>query len=113
MECKLVSDGFEPKYIRNDLEEFVNSRKSYLAKFKEKFAWVKGNVNFVFSALAEDASVCAEHPTRIAGIFLTFFPTMASYLIEDYPCVSLVEFLLDYEALDEYPYQVGVYELDI
>lgn len=113
IECKLVSDSPEPKSIRNDITEFITSKKSYLNKFRRKFTWVQTNYQSIFSALFSNQAKVSEYPNRIAGIMVTFFPTMASYLIDDYPCVSLTEFMLDYESINEYPYQVGLHSLEI
>lgn len=113
IECKLVSDSPEPKFIRNDISEFITSKKSYLNKFRRKFTWVQTNCQSVFPALFPNQAEVSEYPNRIAGIIVTFFPTMASYLIDDYPCVSLTEFMLDYESISEYPYQVGLHSLEI
>ncbi|NEO29199.1 MAG: hypothetical protein F6K36_01805 [Symploca sp. SIO3C6] len=111
IECKLVSDSSEPQFIRNDISKFMTSKKSYLNKFRKKSKWVHANWEIVFSALFSQQAESSEYPNRIAGIIVTFFPTMASYLIDDYPCVSLTEFMLDYEAINQYPYQIGLHSL--
>ena len=86
---------------------------SYLNKFRKKFTWVQTNCQVVFPALFPKQAEVSEYPNRIAGIMITFYPTMASYLIDDYPCVSLTEFMLDYESISEYPYQVELHSLEV
>jgi len=50
-ECKVVQGGFEGKFFRDDIKEFVTSRKSYLKKYSRKVEWLKNNASLVIDAL--------------------------------------------------------------
>lgn len=39
---------------------------------------------------------------------ITFVPTIASYFIDDYPCLSLTEFMLAYEKATKFPFEIGI-----
>lgn len=109
-ECKLVGDSFEPKLFRDDISEFVTSKKSYANKFKKKVDWTRNNLSLISRAL-DSMSLYKNKisPNKIAGAIITFVPTIAAHFIEDYPCVGLTEFMLDYEKIGKYPYQKGIY----
>jgi hypothetical protein len=108
VECKVVRDSFEPKLFRDDLDDFVNSKKSYTKKFAKKANWVRDNILLVSESLESKKNLKTKvEPENFAKIIITFFPAMVSYFIEDFPCISLTEFMLDYRALGRYPYEVG------
>lgn len=109
VECKLVRDSFEPKLFQDDIHEFVNAKKAYVKKFRKKVDWVKDNVSSISEALTSTGIYEADvEASKVAAVMITFIPTIASYFIADYPCVSLTEFILAYENSEEFPYQVGV-----
>lgn len=109
VECKLVRDSFEPKLFQDDIHEFVNARKAYIKKFRKKVNWVKNNISSVSEALTSTKIYESDvEPRKVAGVMITFIPTIASYFIDDYPCVSLTEFMLAYENSEEFPYKIGV-----
>jgi hypothetical protein len=108
-ECKLVRDSFEPKLFQEDISDFVYSDKAYLRKFKKKVQWVQENLLDASHALASSQKYDTEvKPQLVAGLIITFFPTVASYFIDDFPCVSLTEFMIDYESTGKYPYNIGI-----
>jgi len=108
-ECKLVRDSFEPKFFQDDISEFITAKKSYIKKFRKKVNWVKENINSISQAL-ESTNGFKESiaPEKVVGVIITYIPTFASYFIEDYPCVSLTEFMLDYGVSNKYSYENGV-----
>lgn len=104
-ECKLVGDTFEPKLFRDDIYEFVTSKKSYANKFRKKVEWVRNNSLSICKALESTGLYQGKiSSNKIAGVIITFIPTIATHFIKDYPCVSLTEFMLDYERKGTYPY---------
>jgi hypothetical protein len=107
-ECKLVRDSFEPKLFQEDISDFVYSDKAYLRKFKKKVQWVQENLLDASHALASSQKYDTEVKPQLAGLIITFFPTVASYFIDDFPCVSLTEFMIDYESTGKYPYNIGI-----
>jgi hypothetical protein len=100
IEAKNVMTGLEARYWRDDLDEFVIRSGSYAEHFRKKLAWVKANVN-------EIAFILGYGPVRVVGgAMLTLYPCIAREFIPDFPCVSLTEFLLDYEQKSGWPYQI-------
>jgi hypothetical protein len=109
VECKLSRDSSEPKLFRDDLSDFVQSKNSYIKKFRKKFEWVKANLEPICRALESTqgrGAVIA--PVRVAGAIITFLPSIAACFIDDYPCVSLTELMLNFESFGGWPYQIGV-----
>jgi hypothetical protein len=45
---------------------------------------------------------------RILTVLITLYPNYAAFRIQDFPCVSLVEFMEDYNAKQKWPYGIGV-----
>lgn len=100
-EAKMVNSGLEAKYWRDDVETFVTGRKSYSVKFRRKIEWVSANLPALRTALNLPDTV------RIASVMLTFYPCIASSFIDDFPCVSLTEFMLDYRQCEGWPYPLN------
>lgn len=104
-ECKLVRSGAEPKFFRGDINDFITSKKSYLIKFNKKYAWVEDNLIAVCSAV-DSAGVCgsAIEPEHIKTVIITHYPSIVQCLIDAHPCVSLANFMSDYERAGKWPY---------
>jgi hypothetical protein len=98
IECKMVMSGLEPCYWRHDLDRFIWDRNSHAEHFRRKLTWIKEN----FRAIA--AAVDCPEATRIGAAMLTLYPCLAGTIIDDFPCVSLTEFMLDYERKSEWPF---------
>ena len=43
-------------------------------------------------------------PTRVLGAIITYYPTVASYFIPDFPCVSLSEVMSSWATKQCWPY---------
>jgi hypothetical protein len=100
LEAKMVMAGEEARYWRDDLDEFVFRSGSYAEHFRKKQAWVKANA-------ARIASILGYGPVRAVGAaMLTLYPCIARDFITDFPCVSLTEFMLDYERSCGWPYRI-------
>lgn len=109
-ECKMVRGGFEPKYFRDEIQEFVTSRKSYFKKFQRKIDWVRNNVNGLSNALMSvreyDAPI---KPTHIATAVITLYPSIVSCFANDFPCVTITEIMMGYEKKHSWPFDSGIY----
>lgn len=104
-ECKMVRSGMEPTFFRDDISDFVTSSKPYIQKFNNKIAWVSDNIEKIKEALETESEFPAEIEfNNIGTALITCFPTFASYFIHDFPCISLVEFCLEYERIQSWPY---------
>lgn len=110
-ECKMVRGGSEPKYFRDDIHEFVGSKKSYFWKFQRKIEWVRQNINAICNALSSartyDAPIV---PTCIATALITLYPSIASYVAEAFPCVTITELMMEYKHNGNWPFAVGIYD---
>jgi len=104
-ECKLVRSGAEPKFFRDEINDFILSKKSYLIKFNKKYTWVKDNLTAVCRAL-DSAGVCGSvvEPEHLKTVIITHYPSVVQCLIDTHPCVSLANFMSDYEHVGKWPY---------
>ena len=111
IECKLVQSALEARYFRDEINEFVNSRRAYAKKFRKKIDWVLANTPSIGEALASikdyDTRIAPHH---VAIAMITLYPTIASCFIEDFPCVSLTELMMGYEKVGKWPYEVGLHD---
>ena len=56
----------------------------------------------------------SEHHLRSeydAATFITYYPTISQYFIEDYPCVSITNLILDYREKGKWSYSKGIFDL--
>ena len=109
-ECKMVQGGSEGRFFRDDIKEFVTSRKSYLKKYNRKVEWLRNNISAAASALASTGlySMPTE-PLTIVTAVITHYPTIAQDFINDYPCVSITNLVLDHEERGKWPYISGIF----
>jgi len=109
-ECKMVRGGFEPKYFRDEISEFVTGKKSYFGKFQKKVDWVRNNLTDICRALSStrkyDVSI---NPAHVATAVITVYPTIVSCFTNDFPSVTITEVMVGYESNGSWPYKVGVY----
>lgn len=99
IEAKMVQTGLEACYWRDDLHEFVFRSGSYADHFRKKLAWVREN------AAAIALSLGYGPVSTLGAAMLTMYPCIARDFIPDFPCVSLTEFMLDYDQVSGWPYQ--------
>jgi len=112
VECKMVRYSFEGKLYRDDLQEFVTGTKSYLSRFLKKVEWVRANVKPICAALDSSGLPGGQvSPSRLAAAMITYYPNIAQFFIDECPCVSLTNFMLDFEEAGGWPYLKGVTEL--
>lgn len=98
-EAKMAMTGLEPRYWRDDLDEFVLRRGSYAERFRRKVAWVEEQRRGISEAM--DLGIVAE----VSPVMLTLYPCIARGFLNDFPCVSLTEFMLDYQRAKHWPYE--------
>jgi hypothetical protein len=108
LECKMSRDSTEPRLFRDDVSDFVTSANSYKIKFARKVAWVMSNATKICEALKSVQIPVDTPPTRIGSALVTFVPSIAARLITEFPCVSLTEFMLEYESAGRWPFDLGV-----
>lgn len=101
-ECKMVDSGLEPKYYRDELSQFVRAKSNYSDKFRKKIDWAWQKREAIARALRLPGSV-----PDMAFALVTMYPSFASYFIQDFPCVSITELMLNYEAAGSWPYTLG------
>ncbi len=108
LECKFVKPSYENNLFRDDLSEFVNSKKAYKKKFDKKKKWCKTNVDLI-SLFLKDKDIIDEikSPKEIHFALITFYPNISHYFIKEYPCVSLTKFIMDYKEIGNWPYENG------
>jgi hypothetical protein len=99
-EAKMVMTGLEAPYWRDDLNEFVFRYGSYAERFRRKLLWTSTQREPICAALGVD------HADAVGGVMLTLYPCIASAFISDFPCISVTEFMLDYEERGRWPYQL-------
>jgi len=97
-EAKMTSSGLEAAIWRDDVYEFVTSKKSFALKFRRKIAWVRENLAAVAGAMG------CPVPERFHFVMLTLYPCIAAPMIKDFKCVSVAEFRLDYDQASGWPY---------
>lgn len=101
VEAKMTRTGIEPRYWRDDLDQFVTGSGSYAERFRRKVAWVSQNREVISDAL--NFGPVAE----VGEVMLTLYPCIARHFIADFPCVSVTEFMLDYEEAKKWPYAIA------
>ena len=108
-EFKMTFCGTEPRYFRDDLSKFTEGPKCYAAKFRKKIQWVVDNFSDVVKAL-KSIGLLQDNatPQVLLPIMFTYGPSVAKYLIEDFPCRMLTEFVVDLRRGGTWPYKTGV-----
>jgi hypothetical protein len=101
VESKMVMTGLEARYWRDDLDEFVFRSGSYAERFRRKISWVTENRKAIAAALGFTSV------SDVGATMLTLYPCIARTFITDFPCVSITEFMLDYERAKQWPYTLG------
>lgn len=93
VEAKMTNSGIEARYWRDDLTAFNRGSKCYANQFRRKIEWVKANMPEILKMLGAPSD-CSFSP-----IMVTLYPCIAAEFIDDFPCVSITELMLDLERL--------------
>lgn len=108
-ECKLVRSGSEAAFFRDDGSKFVTSSGSYADQLRRKAEWVCSNCDAVCRAMeSEKGNPTTIKPHRLAHVMITFYPSIVTYMIQDFPCVSITELMVAHEAAGGWPFDHGV-----
>lgn len=111
-ECKASSTGSESRFFRTELDRYATGSQAYANKFRRKSSWVKENWQRVCLALASEQEFREHQSVVRSGSFavamITRRPTIASEFIADFPCVSITELAMQFEAVNRWPYSTGV-----
>lgn len=107
IECKMTQWTSEPKMWRDDLKRFLDVDKGYADKFRRKRDWVLANKGEIVAAMSTELKVSIE-PLDFSCAMVIFTQNIASCFIDDFPCISLAELIVDIEkAGNKWPYIVG------
>jgi hypothetical protein len=105
-ECKLVKSAVEPATFRDDVSKFTDGNNCYVSQLNRKTEWVRHNAKSVATALQSLKKFPKSiEVKKIAPVLITFYPTFASLLFDDVPCVSLAEFNAEVKGSGQWPYQ--------
>ncbi len=98
VESKMAFTGLEATFWRDDISQFTKGDKSFAPKFRRKISWVRENEEAIANALG------APKLSTLHSAMITLYPCIAAEVIKDFPCVSLAEFMLDYQNKGSWPY---------
>ncbi|MFA6561676.1 MAG: hypothetical protein WCV00_07175 [Verrucomicrobiia bacterium] len=98
-EFKMVEEGTEPRFYRDAIAQFVRNKVNYADKFRRKIAWVTENREHLAGMFLPGSG-----SVRLASVMITLYPCFASFFIDDFPCVSITHFRLDYQRKSGWPY---------
>lgn len=108
-ECKCVRGSYEPNTDRDDIKDFITGNNAYMKKLAKKADWVFKNVASVCSALPSVIGAGSRTDlNRVHSIMITYYPSPAALFWDKTPCVSLTEFMLDYQDKGAWPYTNGI-----
>ena len=108
-ECKCVQGSYEPNTDRDDIKDFNTGDDAYMKKLAKKAKWVFDNVAAVSTALSSVVGAVPKAKLRrVHSIMVTYYPAPAALFWDKTPCVSLTEFMLDYQEKGAWPYSSGI-----
>lgn len=104
-DAKMVLPRSEPRGFRDDRSAFTEGAKSYEAKLTKKVEWIRANIGLISDYLCHATNLKLPlNIERVAGVLVTCFPTFAQFFTKQFPCSSLTNLVLDYEAHGQWPY---------
>lgn len=103
VESKMVEVGFESRFFRDEISQFVTGKRSYARQLRKKVDWVAANRAAIGRAFGAGSG-----ETKVVSAMVTLYPAYAAFKITDLPCVSLVELMEDYGTKGLWPYSVGI-----
>lgn len=111
-ECKTGLGGSEPKHFRDAMSNYIRKRDSHQVKFTRKISWTQAHMQQLITALNSSKEIGSNiEPQQVCYPMITQYPSFASSFIENFPCVSLSEFVMEYRKNRKWPYSTGRYEL--
>lgn len=112
-ECKLVKWSGNAAAENGDYKDFIRNdekpkKKTYADKLKMKYEWVCENASDVMHALASEyPNITYGEQIRIAHVMITYHPTRIAVFSKDFPLRSVVRFIEDFDAAQDWPYDFG------
>ncbi len=107
LEVKMVEGAVEGIYWRDDATQFVEDTKSYCGQLLRKVNWVNDNRLPICNALG------VEQPVELCAALVTLYPSFSQVFIQDFPCVSITEFVMHMARANEtWPYNTGKVSTD-
>lgn len=89
----------EPGFFRDSIAQFSRNKNNYSERFIKKIGWFLEQRSRLATLLCPASS-----SPNLAVVMITLYPNFASFFMEDFPCVSLTHFRLDYESKRCWPY---------
>jgi hypothetical protein len=115
IEAKMTQPGSEPGLWKNQCENFTQikaGKENFVQKLTRKSEWLSKNSEAVAAALKAENILVDIIPDKVLAGFITYAPLAASYLVPKFPCVSLSEFVNDYEKCMGWPYETGIHSIN-
>ena len=100
-EFKNVRGSTDPLEFRDDLDQFIYKKDSYLNKYRKKVEFVKSNISKLVNWFNHKYDVSLSSEKMMTAI-ITYTPNISQHFIDEYKCVSLSQFE---ECLKENPAQ--------
>jgi hypothetical protein len=97
IEDKQVIQSTEPRTHRDDLSKFITGKNSYSEKFSRKYTWVADNLKDLEAYFQESFDPDIQF-AAICRVMITRYPTFVANKINDFTCISLVEFMNVYSS---------------
>jgi hypothetical protein len=95
-EFKNVHASTEPAYYRDDINEFIIKKKSYVKKYQKKVDFVVENSKALIKYYSDSLGVKINGDAMYTGI-ITYYPNVARYFMNDYDCVSIADFVYEWK----------------
>lgn len=114
IETKMLQPGTEPGFWKNQVDQFIlgkNGKESFIEKLDRKANWLAKNSTKVAASLRAENILMDEEPAKVLACFITYAPIAAAYFVENFPCVSLSEFVTAYKRSTTWPFHTGVIDL--
>jgi len=109
-EFKMVLEAWEARLYKDDIDKFMTNKKSYSKKFISKINWINENQKQIIQQLIKMKIIPTDEKVlSINPVMITLYPTIVSYLIDDFECVSITHFMLDFKKNNnKWPYTKGI-----
>lgn len=111
-ECKILQDGTEPRMWKNHVDAFIKGKDReppFVTKLGNKRKWVCDNSAAICDALRSEGLTIDGKATCVNAAFITYAPEAASNFIEEFPCVSLPEFVESFGMSHKWTHTIGSY----
>ena len=90
-EFKNVRGSTDPLEFRDDLNQFIYKRDSYLNKYRKKVEFVKSNISKLVDWFSKKYNITLTSE-KIMTAIITYAPNISQYFINEYKCLALAQF---------------------